>query len=100
MNYRFRFHPLVQEDYNEAYTWYEEKQKGLGERFLKAVSLKVDAITENPELYGSKGNKKFREAKVEFFPYLIVFKINKRTKEVYVSTVHHTKKRPGKKYRR
>jgi len=36
MSYSYKFHPLTKKDYNEAYEWYEDKQKGLGERFLKA----------------------------------------------------------------
>ena len=71
MNYVCRFHPLVQKDYNEAYEWYEERQAGLGERFLKAVRHKIEEILLHPEAHGSRSNKKFREAQVEIFPYLI-----------------------------
>lgn len=99
MSYTYRMHPLTQQDYEEAYAWYEDQQKGLGERFIKAVRQKIEAIALHPERYGSRSNKKFREAKVEFFPYLIVYKINKRTKKLYISSIHHTKKHPQKKYR-
>jgi hypothetical protein len=71
MSYTYRFHPLAKQDYDEACAWYEDKQKGLGERFLKAVGLKIEEIVLHPEVYGSKGNKKFREAAVIFFPYLL-----------------------------
>jgi hypothetical protein len=42
------------------------------------------------------GAKKIREAEVDVFPYLIVYKINDRKKEIYISSVHHTKKHPRK----
>ncbi len=100
MNYGYKLHPLVQDDYNEAYEWYEDQQKGVGERFVKAVRSKIDEILVNPEVYGSKGNKKFREAQVEYFPYLIVFKVSKKNKEVYITSIHHMKKHPRKKYRK
>jgi plasmid stabilization system protein ParE len=100
MSYTCRFHPLTQQDYNEAYGWYEDKQKELGERFAKAVRQKVEEIALHPEVYGSRSSKKFREAPVDFFPYLIVYKMNKRTKELYISSIHHTKKHPNKKYRK
>ena len=100
MNYTCLFHPLTQQDYNEAYTWYEEKQKGLGERFLTAFRKKIEEIALNPEAYGSRSKKKFREAHLDFFPYLIVYKINKRDKVIYISSIHHTKKHPTKKYRK
>ena len=100
MNYTCRFHPLTKQDYEEAYAWYEDKQNGLGERFLKAVRIKIDEIVLHPEVYGSKGNRKFREAALDIFPYLLIYKINKRKKEIYFSSIHHAKKHPRKKYRK
>ncbi|MEO7800421.1 MAG: type II toxin-antitoxin system RelE/ParE family toxin [Ginsengibacter sp.] len=100
MTYTYIFHPLTKEDYNEAFEWYENKQKGLGERFLQAVRKKIEEIVLQPEAYGTKGNKKFREAEISIFPYLLVYKLNKRKKEIYISSIHHSKKHPRKKYRK
>lgn len=100
MSYSYRLHPLLRQDYNEAYRWYEDQQRGLGERFIKATRQTIEQILLHPELYSSRSNKKFREAKVEFFPYLVVYKINKRKKEVYIASIHHSKKHPRKKYRK
>jgi plasmid stabilization system protein ParE len=100
MNYSYQLHPLVKKDYDEAYEWYEEKQKGLGERFIKEVRKKIDEILVNPEVYSNKGSKAFREANVDYFPYLIVYKIDKKEKEIYITSIHHTKKHPRKKYRK
>ncbi len=100
MTYTYRFHPLTKQDYDEGYEWYEEKQKGLGERFLQAVRKKLEEIVLQPEAYGVKANKKFREAEIDIFPYLLVYKVNKRKKEIYISSIHHSKKHPRKKYRR
>ncbi|HRH59069.1 MAG TPA: hypothetical protein PL045_00755 [Chitinophagaceae bacterium] len=33
MSYICRFHPKANEEYAEAYPWYEDKVKGLGKRF-------------------------------------------------------------------
>jgi hypothetical protein len=89
-------HPLAVEDYKEAYAWYEDRQAGLGERFMKAVRFKIDEIAQHPESYGSRGRKVFREVRVDFFPYLIVYKIlNARNK--YLSVQSTTPKNiPGK----
>lgn len=99
MSYTVYFHPLVDIDYIEAYQWYEDKKAGLGERFLLAVSNKIDKIIANPEVYGSKGRNSYREAMVEGFPYIIVYKVYKRKKKVFISSVHHAKKHPQNKYR-
>jgi len=100
MSWQFLFHSLAKEDYKEAYLWYEDKLTGLGERFGKAVRNKLDQISNNPEAFGSRDNKKFREAKIEFFPYLIIFKIKKRSKVIYISSLHHASKQTHKKYRK
>jgi len=60
----------------------------------------MDEIKQHPETYGSRDRKEFREAMVDYFPYLIVYKIHKRKKLIYISSIHHTKKHPRKKYRR
>jgi len=100
MSYTYYLHPLIKQDYEDAYCWYEEKQKGLGERFIKAVRKKMDEIASQPESFGIKTNKKYQEAMIDFFPYVIVYKINRFSKEIYISSIHHTKKHPRKKYRK
>jgi hypothetical protein len=67
MSFTYRLHPLIEEDYNEGYAWYEEKQKGLGVRFLQKVKEKIGEITLHPEVYGSRGSRLYREAKVDHF---------------------------------
>lgn len=100
MRYSCRLHPETEKDFIEAYEWYEDKSEGLGERFLKAVRRKIEEIVTNPETYGSKGRKGYREARIDFFPYLIVYKIYKKGKTIFITSIHHTKKRPDKKYRK
>ena len=80
MSYAVRLHPLVKQDYDEAYEWYEDRQKGLGERFLQAARLKTEEIALHPDAYSSKDKLQFREARTEIFPYIIVYKIDKRKK--------------------
>ena len=36
----------------------------------------------------------------EIFPYVIVYKINKRKKLIYISAIYHTKRNPKYKYRK
>jgi len=100
MEYTYRIHPLVELDFEEGYIWYEERLKGLGERFINAVEAKIKKILQNPEAFSRKGIKSFREAGVDRFPYLIVYKISKRKKEIYITSIHHKKKHPRKKYRK
>ena len=100
MKYTYRIHPLVKEDFEEGYIGYEERQKGLGEQFIKAVEAKIKKILLNLEAYGRRRVKSFRETGIDRFPYLIVYKISKQKKEIYITSIHHTKKHPRKKYRK
>ena len=100
MSYTYLLHPLALEDYSEAYAWHEDVQRGLGERFIKAVRLKIEEIVKHPETFGNRDRKEFREAQVDPFPYLIVYKINKRKKLINISSIHNTKRHPSKKYRK
>ncbi len=100
MPFQHRLHPLAYQDIIEGYAWYEDQQKGLGDKFLLTVEKKITAISSNPEVYGSKQKKNFREALVKPFPYIIVYKLYKEKKEIFISSIHHAKKHPRKKFRK
>ena len=78
MAFQYRLHERAHEEYIEAHRWYEQKQKGLGDRFMNSVEKRLQQISEHPEYYGKRKNTNFREAKVENFPYVIVYEFFKR----------------------
>jgi len=99
MSYQLVFHPEADREYMKAYQWYENEKKGLGARFERMVGLQIQRIIDAPENYHySKGL--YREASTEIFPYVIVYKINKREKLIFVSAIYHTKRNPRYKYRK
>lgn len=98
--YQLVFHVKAISDYDHAYYWYELQEQGLGERFIKMVSDKLQHIINNPETYGTGTKKQYREAKITDFPYAIVYKINIMESIIFVSSIHHEKKHPNKKFRK
>ena len=98
--YRYILHEAVKADYDEAYSYYEEKLEGLGERFLSAIRAKLDEIAKRPEAFGERLKKGYREAQVDTFPYSIVYKIYKTQRIIFVNSVHNHSKHPRKKYRK
>ena len=48
MSYQLIFHPHATAEYTEAYQWYEQEQKGLGNRFEKKVEACLQQIKEYP----------------------------------------------------
>ncbi len=99
MPYPYLLHEKAHEEYIEAYEWYEEKQKGLGDRFMNQVERKLYQISEHPEYYGKRQNN-YREAKVENFPFVIVYEFLGKKKLIHISAIYHSKRNPKKKYRR
>ncbi|MCR8559246.1 type II toxin-antitoxin system RelE/ParE family toxin [Mucilaginibacter sp. BJC16-A38] len=80
----------------ESRNWYEEKQPGLGRRFVHEVFAKVHLIENNPEHYPRK--KGFHEAKIDVFPFLIVYKSFKSSNMIIIISIFHMSRHPKKKY--
>ena len=81
----------------EAWEWYEDRQEGLGGRFINQVNLKIKQVIQAPERYPEK-KRSFRETNIEVFPYLLIYKIANRKKVVTIISVFHKSKNPKMKY--
>ncbi len=82
----------------EAWEWYEDKQPGLGDRFKEEVYKVLHNIGKHPAHYQQR-RRNYREALTDIFPYLIIYKVLKKEKLVVVSSIFHTSRHPGKKYK-
>jgi len=60
----------------------------------------MEMIASHPETFGSKGNIYYREALVDTFPYIIVYKVYPKNNEIFISAIHHAKRHPKQKYRK
>ena len=90
-----RFHPLVAEDLQEAFNWYEEQAAGLGGRFYSEVDARFGDIEIRPDIFGRAfEGLEFRFAKLKKFPYLIIFRINES--RIDILGVFHSASNPEK----
>lgn len=80
---------------NEAYLWYEEQSKGLGDKFIKALNRALLIIQKSPNAYG-KFNK-HRQYPLKKFPFVILFEVTKDV--IYIDAVFHTSRNPDDKIR-
>ena len=92
------FSTRAQRELAETWEWYEERQMGLGDRFVNEVTSRIQKIEENPEGYPTR-YKNYKEAPVPVFPYLIIYRVSKRKKSIRIVSVFHTSLNPKKKYR-
>lgn len=98
MSYKLIFHPEATVEYVAASIWYAEKQHGLDERFEIAVERVLHIIANNPDIY-SAAKSGYRQAVVNDFPYVIVYRIDTTLRHVYVVAIYDTHRNPKGKYR-
>jgi plasmid stabilization system protein ParE len=99
MAYTFVVKDEAVKELTKAFLWYEEQQEGLGKLFRTKLNNKLDLICNNP-LHYKTAYKKYHEALVDTFPFLIVYVINEKESLVIVMAVFHTSRNPKKKFRR
>ncbi len=100
MDYAYKLHSSAEEEYIEAYLWYEQQQDGLGERFANAVRNRLNDIVTNPEYFGKK-KEPFHEVLLnKDFPFVIIYTVDKKNRLLIITSIFHTKRHPKKKYRK
>jgi len=85
-------------DIENAMDWYENKQKGLGKKYLLSVKACVKLIVKNPFAF-AKIYVQIRKANTNKFPYSLYFRINEISKELVVFAVIHNS-RSEKKWKK
>ena len=84
----------AKDDIREAALWYNEKQKGLGIRFLSEVREKVFFLRQNPQTVGVRYDD-VRTTVLNIFPFMIHYTINENSETIIISAVLHTSRNPG-----
>lgn len=97
MSFRIEYLPKAQTELVETWKWYEDKQMGLGDKFKSNIDNCIRTIEQNPERYPER-KKNYRESMVKTFPYLIIYRLNKRKKVIAIVSIFHTRRSPRRKY--
>ena len=97
MSLAFRLHPLAEDDLVAAWSWYEERVPGLGDRFIEAARAAIDAASEwpgsgAPILHDDQGAVVERRSPTAGFPYAIRYRVIDDV--VVVMAVHHQRRHP------
>jgi plasmid stabilization system protein ParE len=69
---RVVFTPEADEDIAQSYDWYENREPGLGEDFLRCIDACILTIRRYPDLYPVAIDE-FRRALIRRFPYEIFY---------------------------
>lgn len=84
--------PDAEADILEAFRSYEEKQVGLGARFLDEIEQSLNRVAPNPYLY-QEVEPDIRRAVVHTFPYLVFYAFD--ADAVHVLAVIHGTQDPA-----
>ena len=90
---RVVFSPEAEEDVAESYSWYESREPGLGEDFLRFIEACMQGIQRNPEIYPIAVDE-FRRAPIRRFPFEIFYEPSGDTVTIY--SVFHCSQDPRK----
>ena len=88
-----RFRPQAAAELAADFRYYEKRYPGRGRRFVAAVDMALARIAEAPGRYAILYEPDIRSAKVQRFPYRVVYLVVDEI--VDVIAVAHAKRRPG-----
>jgi len=91
------YHELARADLSNAWSWYEARARGLGDRFTAAVDAALDQVAVWPAS-GSPaievdGEVIERRVATAGFPYLARYRIADDT--ILVMAIYHQRRHPG-----
>jgi plasmid stabilization system protein ParE len=78
----------------DAWNWYEDKQIGLGDKFIKEAFQHISILKNNPINFPSY-YKPYRQLPLSIFPYLIIYKVVKS--KIIIVSIFHTSRNPSRK---
>ena len=84
-------------DIRKSFRWYESREPGLGEEFLRCVEACIQAIQRHPELYPMALDD-IRRARVRRFPFEVFYEVTGVSVIIYC--VFHCSQNPQKWRRR
>lgn len=97
MNYALVFRPEVREELDQAYSWYENQQAGLGDEFLDCIDKILNQICQMPEAYPIV-YRDIRRSVIRRFPYAVYYRII--SSRVIVTAIFHGRQDPKLLYGR
>ena len=94
---RVRYTPEAGEDIAVSYDWYENREPGLGEEFLRCVEACALTIQRHPHMFPEVADK-FRRAPIRRFPFEVFHETTDDC--VTIHAVFHCSQNPQKWRRR
>ena len=91
--YRIIFSENALIDIEEAVSYYDSQQKGLGKKFAARTQATLNSVKKNP-FYSSVRYGEIRCAVVSVFPFLIHYQVDAETNTIRILAVYNTYRKP------
>ena len=91
--YKLLFAPKALTDMEEAVSWYNLQQKGLGKRLTADVKDTISRVKQNP-YFASTKYEKIRTAACTTFPYAVHYEIDEADSIIRVVSIFHFSRKP------
>jgi plasmid stabilization system protein ParE len=86
----------AEKELTTEYNWYEDKQEGLGLKFISAVEETFKLIEAFPFAFPFR-RKDYRECFIGAFPYVIIYRVVRE--KIFIHRVFEVHQHPRKKAR-
>lgn len=96
MVYKVELSFRARQELIEAWTWYESRQQGLGDRFETEVYKSIQEVQQHP-LRSPEKIQFYREKQIMIFPYLIIYMVIDDNNTILISSIFHTRRNPQTK---
>ena len=90
---RVIYTPEASDDVAESYDWYEEREPGLGEEFLRCIEACLFAVQRIPRAFPVAVDQ-FRHAPIRRFPFEIFYEVT--SDAIIIYSVFHCSQNPEK----
>jgi toxin ParE1/3/4 len=90
------YRPAAEFELQDAYRWYEERERGLGSEFIQCIDACVETICRHPEIYPI-AHREIRQGVVRRFPFTIYYVPTKDA--IIILSVFHSSREPLKRQR-
>lgn len=88
MSFKIKIETDAKLDIQQAISWYNKQQKGLGKKFYSVLMKHIEGLKKNPHYEIRYDNVNCLPVKK--FPFMIHFTVDKTEKIVSVRSVFHT----------
>lgn len=97
MAYSYLISPVAADEYEEAFTWYEERSIIAADAFIIAVQNAVNAACNDPYRYRNT-YKNLRELTLKKYPFNLVYYPDDEHQTIVIISIYHHKRNPAEKY--